>query len=49
MPRLFVATCPRCRGRFPCHWEDLRHKAWKLLCPFCGHRFDQKESPEIIE
>jgi Zn-finger nucleic acid-binding protein len=47
--RLFLVTCPRCRGKFPCHYEDLRHKPYKLLCPFCGCEFHQEESPEIEE
>jgi Zn-finger nucleic acid-binding protein len=49
MVRLFMVTCPRCRGRFICHWGDLRHKPWKLLCPFCNLEFDQSESPQIEE
>jgi predicted Zn finger-like uncharacterized protein len=49
MTRIFWVTCPRCRDRFYCHYQDLRHKKWKLRCPHCEHEFDQEESPQIDE
>ena len=29
MARIFWVTCPQCRGRFYCHYTDLRHTAWQ--------------------
>ncbi len=49
MVKLFDVVCPECKGKFHCHWEDLRHKEHKLNCPFCGISFHQDESPRIIE
>ena len=49
MTRIFWVTCPRCQGRFYCHFQDLRHQSWKLRCPYCELEFDQKESPQIDE
>lgn len=49
MTRIFWVTCPQCRGRFYCHYEDLRHKQWKLRCPYCEREFAQEESLEIQE
>ncbi len=49
MTRIFWVTCPRCKDRFYCHYQDLRHKKWKLRCPYCEHEFDQEESPQIDE
>lgn len=49
MASIFWVTCPKCQKRFYCHSGDLRHTDWKLLCPFCQHRFHQEESPKITE
>jgi hypothetical protein len=49
MVKIFWATCPECKGRFQCHHEELRHKKIPLLCPFCGKRFLDEESPLIEE
>ncbi len=49
MVRIFIATCPFCDGKFQCHSEDLRHKNYDLLCPYCGKYFPQEESPHIEE
>jgi len=49
MVRIFWATCPDCKGRFQCHWEELRHKGIALLCPYCGKKFLDEESPSIEE
>ena len=49
MARIFWVTCPRCQGEFYCHWDELRHKDIKLLCPYCSHQFLDKESPKIRE
>ena len=49
MARLFWVTCPSCKDRFYCHYGDLRHKDWKLRCPYCEREFDQEESPRIEE
>jgi hypothetical protein len=47
--RIFWVTCPRCKDRFYCHYEDMRHKPWKLRCPYCELEFDQDDSPKIDE
>ncbi|HXF75527.1 MAG TPA: hypothetical protein VNN13_05505 [Methylomirabilota bacterium] len=49
MTKIFWVTCPRCKGEFYCHWQELRHKKVKLLCPYCGHQFFDDESPKIVE
>lgn len=49
MARIFWVVCVRCRGRFYCHHEELRGKGIPLLCPFCGLRFLDSESPQIDE
>ncbi len=49
MARIFWVTCPRCAGKFYCHYDDLRHTRWELLCPYCSHSFPQEDSPEIRE
>ncbi len=49
MSRIFWVTCPGCRGRFYCDTGDLRHKKWKLRCPYCNLEFDQEDSPQIDE
>jgi hypothetical protein len=49
MSRIFWVTCPGCRGRFYCDYGDLRHKKWKLRCPYCDVEFHQQESPHIDE
>jgi DNA-directed RNA polymerase subunit RPC12/RpoP len=40
---------PQCKGEFYCHWQELRHKKIKLLCPYCSHQFLDEESPKIVE
>ncbi len=49
MPRIFWVTCPHCARRFYCHYDDLRHTAWQLRCPFCEREFPQEQSPKIEE
>lgn len=49
MVKQFIVTCPKCGGKFPCHYEELRHKPIDLLCPHCQHTFPQEESPHIEE
>jgi uncharacterized Zn-finger protein len=50
MARIFYVTCPACTGRFSCHFEELRHnKQFPLLCPYCGKRFLDEESPRVEE
>jgi uncharacterized Zn-finger protein len=49
MARLFWVTCPFCKDRFYCHYGDLRHKQWKLRCPYCEREFAQEDSPHIDE
>jgi hypothetical protein len=46
MAQIFNVTCPRCRGKFPCH-PELWQVEYKLLCPFCQLYFAQEESPMI--
>jgi hypothetical protein len=47
--KIFWVTCPQCKGEFYCHYQELRHKKIKLLCPFCSHQFLDEESPKIVE
>jgi len=47
--KIFWVTCPQCKGEFYCHWQELRHKKIKLLCPYCSHQFLDEESPKIVE
>ena len=47
MTRAFVVTCPKCNKSFQASYEDFRHKSIKLRCPYCNHRFLDKESPSV--
>jgi len=49
MAKIFWVTCPKCQGEFYCHSQELRHKGIPLLCPYCTHRFQDDESPKIVE
>ncbi|HEY7321490.1 MAG TPA: hypothetical protein VIE89_28315 [Candidatus Binatia bacterium] len=49
MTKIFWVTCPKCKGDFYCHWQELRHKKIKILCPYCSHEFLDEESPKIVE
>ncbi len=49
MPRIFWVTCPHCAKRFYCHYDDLRHKAFDLRCPYCEREFPQESSPRLDE
>ena len=44
MTKIFWVTCPQCNGEFSCHYQELRHKKIKLLCPYCSHQFLDEES-----
>ena len=35
------------KGKFHCHWEDLRYKSYELSCPSCEKQFPQEESITI--
>jgi len=47
--KIFWVTCPQCKGEFYCHYQELRHKKIKLLCPYCNHQFFDEESAKIVE
>ena len=49
MVKLFNVICPKCQGKFHCHWEDLRYKSYELSCPYCGNLFLQEDSIAIEE
>ena len=49
MTKIFWVTCPQCTGEFYCHYQELRHKKIKLLCPYCSHQFLDDESSKIVE
>jgi DNA-directed RNA polymerase subunit RPC12/RpoP len=49
MTKIFWVTCPQCKGEFYCHYQELRHKKIKLLCPYCSHQFLDEESSKIVE
>jgi DNA-directed RNA polymerase subunit RPC12/RpoP len=46
--RLWWSTCPKCKKAFVVAWE-LRHAKYKLICPFCDHRYLPEESAKIDE
>jgi DNA-directed RNA polymerase subunit RPC12/RpoP len=47
--KIFWVTCPQCKGEFYCHYQELRRKKIKLLCPYCSHQFLDEESSKIVE
>lgn len=49
MARLFWVVCPRCKKKFYAATDDFRHLDRKLLCPFCGKRFTDKEAKKVID
>jgi ribosomal protein L33 len=49
MARIFWLVCPQCVKKFYASKDDFRNKDRKLLCPFCGKRFIDKEAKEIID
>ena len=46
--RLWWSTCPKCKNAFVVAWE-LRHAQYKLICPFCNHRYLPGQSAAIDE
>jgi len=46
--RLWWSTCPKCKKEFVVAWE-LRHAQYKLICPFCDHRYLPEQSARIDE
>ena len=49
MVKIFNPTCPKCKGKFHVHHEDLRFSGEKLLCPYCQHRFSVDEADGLVE
>ena len=49
MERIFLATCPACAYRFPCHYDELRHAGVKLFCGQCHERFLPEDAAEILD
>ena len=49
MERVFWVACPACSGKFYCNYDELRHAAIKLLCPFCHNRFLPDEAEALDE
>lgn len=49
MVRLFNPTCPKCKGVFHAHHDDLRHLHVKLHCPYCAEQFFVEESFALVE
>ena len=49
MVRLFNPTCPKCKGVFHVHHDDLRHLHVKLHCPYCSEQFFVEESIALVE
>ena len=49
MARIFNVVCLKCKRKFQCHYDMLRHKDVKLICPYCGSAFAQEDSPLIEE
>ena len=46
--RLWWSTCPKCKKDFVVAWE-LRHAKYKLICPYCDHRYLPEQSAKIDE
>lgn len=49
MAKIFWIACPECGRKFYASKDDFRLKERKLLCPFCGARFLDKEAKEVID
>ncbi len=49
MVKIFDPTCPKCKDKFHVHHEELRFAHTKLLCPYCGERFQVEEADSIVE
>ena len=49
MAKIFWVICPKCEKKFYAASDDFRSKEHRLMCPFCGIRFLDRESKEIIE
>ena len=49
MAKIFWLVCPQCMKKFYASQDDFRNKDRKLLCPFCGKRFIDKEAKEILD
>ena len=49
MAKIFWVVCPECERKFYAAKDDFRLKERKLLCPFCGARFLDKEAKEVID
>ena len=49
MAKIFWVVCPECGRKFYAAKGDFRLKERKLLCPFCGARFLDKEAREVID
>jgi len=44
--RLWWSTCPKCHKAFVVAWE-LRYAKYKLICPYCDHRYLPEQSEKI--
>lgn len=49
MARIFWVICPDCGKKFYAAIDDFLGKDRELRCPFCGRRFKDHESSEIIK
>ena len=49
MAKIFWVTCPKCERKFYADRGDFRYQNRKLMCPFCGERFLDKEAKELID
>ena len=49
MERVFWAECPKCRGKFYCHYGEMRHAGVALECPFCETKFPPDEARSLDE
>jgi uncharacterized Zn-finger protein len=49
MAKIFWVVCPKCDKKFYASTDDYRFKERKLMCPFCGDRFIDKDAKEVID
>jgi len=49
MAKIFWVVCGKCEKKFYAAKDDFRSKDRKLMCPFCGERFLDKDARQIID
>jgi len=49
MAKIFWVVCPKCERKFYAAKDDFRFQERRLMCPFCGERFRDREAREVID